>query len=381
MRVLHPRNPRRALPEALPLAEVRNLAAFGGTSRSSDSRRIPPFTHRSPLVSTTPHPQRARAITLLFLATLVWGLSFPLIKSIGLIHGALLPGSSTWLVTACTVGPRFLLAGLVLLLWRWRTVHSVTPREWKQGIGLAIACALGLLFQVDGLQRTAASVSAFLTQLYAILIPLFVAWRTRRRPTTAVLAACVLVVAGVGLLAEIDFRAFRLGRGELETLLSSLFFMGQILWLERREFAGNSVTRTTTVMFLVLGFGYGVVALALAPNPRSLFVLGQSPAWVGLTLVLTAACTLFCFTVMNAWQPKISATEAGLIYTLEPVSASALALFLPAGLSVWTGIAYANEKLTWHLLAGGALLTAANVLVQLPTGMFSGKRPVTAAAP
>jgi len=317
-------------------------------------------------VPPPPHPQRARAIALLTLATIVWGLSFPLIKSLGLLHAARLPGSSTWLITACTVGPRFLLAGLVLLLWRWRTVVSVTGREWKQGVGLGLACALGLLFQVDGLQYTAASVSAFLTQLYAVLIPLFVAWRHRRRPPALVLLAGGLVVVGVGVLARVDLRDFRLGRGEIETLIGSLFFMGQILWLERREFAGNSVTRTTTVMFLVLGVGYGVLALVLAPAPARLLVLVQSPPWIGYTLLLTAACTLFCFTVMNAWQPKISATEAGLIYTLEPVSASALALFLPGWLSAGAGIAYGNETLTWHLLAGGALLTAANVLVQLP---------------
>jgi len=57
-----------------------------------------------------------------------------------------------------------------------------------------------------------------------------------------------------------------------------------------------------------------------------------------------------------------------LIYTLEPVSASALALFLPALISGWSGIDYANEALTWHLLVGGVLLTAANVLVQLRVG-------------
>jgi hypothetical protein len=50
------------------------------------------------------------------------------------------------------------------------------------------------------------------------------------------------------------------------------------------------------------------------------------------------------------------------------VSASTLALFLPAAISAWSGITYANERVTWHLVAGGLLLTGANVLVQLPAG-------------
>jgi len=56
--------------------------------------------------------------------------------------------------------------------------------------------------------------------------------------------------------------------------------------------------------------------------------------------------------------------EAGLIYSVEPVLTSILALFLPACISMWAGIHYANETLTARLLIGGGLVTAANVLVQ-----------------
>jgi hypothetical protein len=39
-----------------------------------------------------------------------------------------------------------------------------------------------MLLQTDGLRFTAASTSAFLTQFYAILIPVYVALRSRRNP-------------------------------------------------------------------------------------------------------------------------------------------------------------------------------------------------------
>jgi hypothetical protein len=72
---------------------------------------------------------------------------------------------------------------------------------------------------------------------------------------------------------------------------------------------------------------------------------------------------------MNAWQPKITATEAGLIYCVEPIFGSLAALFLPAVFSVWAMINYANETATWTLLVGGGLITAANILIQLkPAG-------------
>ncbi len=311
-------------------------------------------------------PPRSRAIVLLVVATLVWGLSFPLIKCLGELQRALVPGSGSWLVTVCTVAPRFLLAGAVVAAIAWWRQGRPTRAELRQGAGLALFLGLGLLLQVDGLQYTDASVSAFLTQLYAVLIPLWVALRTRRPPRRAVGAACALVVLGVGVLGRVDVAAFRLGRGEVETLLGSLFFMGQILWLERREFAGNRALPVTAAMFLAVGAAFGIAAVVMVPQPAVLLALAGSSAWQGLTLVLTAACTIFCFLVMNACQPRITATEAGLIYTLEPVSASVLALFLPVYLSRCTGVDYANEMLTWHLVVGGLLLTAANVLVQLP---------------
>lgn len=341
---------------------------MGSRDRARDSRSRGGGAVAQAVRMSATAPHRTRAIVLLILATLVWGLSFPVMKTLGQLHELLVPGSGNWLVTVCTVAPRFLVAGVALALFgAWRHGRPTRP-ELRQGLGLALFLGLGLLLQVDGLQRTHASVSAFLTQLYAVLIPLWVAARTRRAPPWPVVAACALVVVGVGVLGRVDVRAFRLGRGELETILGSLFFMAQILWLERTEFARNRVLPTTTVMFLAVGAGFGVAALALAPQPLALLALARSPAWLGLTAVLTAACTIFCFVVMNACQPRITATEAGLIYTLEPVSASALALFLPAVFSGWIGLAYANELFTWHLFVGGVLLTAANVLVQLPVG-------------
>jgi drug/metabolite transporter (DMT)-like permease len=97
----------------------------------------------------------------------------------------------------------------------------------------------------------------------------------------------------------------------------------------------------------------------------ALIVPWTSPAWLGFTVTLTVVCTLGAFGLMNAWQPKITATEAGLIYCVEPIFGSAMALVLPVWFSLWAGIDYANERATWTLLTGGALITLANLLLQL----------------
>lgn len=302
---------------------------------------------------------------MLLVANLFWGVSFPVIKAIGLLHSQLLPGGSTWFSTVYTVAPRFLLALLVLVLWQGRGFWRVTPNELKQGVIIGLFAAAGMLFQVDGLQFTAASTSAFLTQFYAIMIPVYLALRARRHPPVIVWISCACVLAGVAILGRFNWRELSLGRGEWETLLSSVFFMGQILWLEKPEFAGNRVAKLTLVMFATEAAVFWLLAVLTAPNASALVVPWTSTGWLGLTATLTIFCTLGAFLLMNTWQPKISATEAGLIYCVEPIFGSLLALFLPALLSVWTHINYPNETATANLLLGGGLITAANILIQL----------------
>jgi drug/metabolite transporter (DMT)-like permease len=176
---------------------------------------------------------------------------------------------------------------------------------------------------------------------------------------------CVLVLAGVAILGRFDWHELRFGRGEIETLISSLFFMGQILTLERRVFAENRPERITFVMFSVEALVFWCLVPITAPNPAALLVPWASPVWLTFTLLLTVLCTYGAFSLMNAWQPKITATEAGLIYCIEPIFGSLMALFLPAVFSCLAGIEYPNENATWTLLVGGGLITLANVLLQL----------------
>jgi len=325
--------------------------------------RNPGIRHR--LQASSSNPTHRRALTGLLLANLFWGLSFPLIKAMGQVQLQTVPASSSWFITALTVASRFVLAAAVMLPLARRQLATLSAGELRQGVWLGLSLGAGLLLQVDGLQYTSASTSAFLTQFYAITIPVVVAVRARRAPPPVVWGCVALVLAGVAILGRFDFRELRIGRGELETLLSSVFFMIQIFVLENRRYAGNRTLAVTAVMFATVALVFCGLAAVTAPAPADCLRPWGSPAWLGFLGLLTVFCTLGSFTLMNRWQPHITATEAGLIYCLEPVFASAMALFMPALFSRWAGADYANEALTWQLLAGGGLITLANVLLQL----------------
>lgn len=307
---------------------------------------------------------RGRAIRRLLLCTVLWGVSFPTMKALALTQQQLLPGAGSWFFTALGVMYRFGFAGLVLGVIFFRQNRSASRLELEQGMVLAVFGVAGILFQMDGLAYTAASTSAFLTQGYCVLIPLWVALTRQRWPSWKVFFSILLVLAGVAVLAQVDFHALKLGRGELETLIASLLFTGQILGLEQPRYAANRPAVFSTIMFLAMALLCGPLVWACAPGlPACLRAYASLPA-CGFLSILTIVCTLFAYTLMNQWQRHVTATEAGLIYCVEPVVASLMALFLPALFSRWAEIDYGNEQLTLRLFLGGGLITGANVLLQ-----------------
>lgn len=307
---------------------------------------------------------RSKAIGMLILATPCWALSFPVMKALELEQQKLLPDTGSWFLTALGVMIRFGVAGLLLLPFLFRAGQKISPRELEQGILLALFGGAGILFQMDGLAYTAASTSAFLTQGYTVFIPLWVVLSTRRRPSLKIILSVAMVLVGVAVLADLKPHALKLGRGELETIVASLLFTGQILMLEQPRYQANRPMQFSVVMFLAMALFSLPLLWATAPSLSACVQAYASPAACGFMAVLVVVCTLAGYLIMNRWQRRVTATEAGLIYCIEPVCASALALFLPAWLSLWADIPYANEQFTARLFIGGALVTAANLLVQ-----------------
>lgn len=310
------------------------------------------------------HTEHWRACWWLLVATVVWGLSFPLIKSLWLIQEQLVPDGSSVFLAALAVTVRFGIGAVVVAAWSWRVLANLTRLEWSQGIGLALFGGCGILLQMDGLAHTSASTSAFLTQFYCLLIPIWAAWRQRTVPRFAIILSTLMVLAGVAVLAGIKWSDLRIGRGEAETILAATFFAGQILWLERPRYAGNRVMAFTVVMFAGTALLVFPVALATAPTLKAIpAAYASGPAWIVMGAIVLL-CTLGAYLLMNRWQRFVTATEAGLIYCVEPLAASLFALCMPAWLSSMAAIAYHNERLTPRLIIGGALITAANVLIQ-----------------
>jgi drug/metabolite transporter (DMT)-like permease len=306
------------------------------------------------------------AILMLILATAAWGYSFPGGKALMAAVSVQVPGRDLWFYSAVMISLRFALAAIVLFAFQPRSIAQLRPSEWRQGIGLGVFAGVGMLLQSDGLQYTTASAVAFLTQFAAVLVPLFCAIRDRRFPAFRTMACIAMVMAGVAILGQFDWKAMSFGRGELETLIATVFFAAQILWLDHPVFRGNDTRRVSMVMFAACALITAPVWILHTQSLSDLAAIVRPSFPVGLVFIsLMVVCSLVAFLLMNHWQPHVDATTAGIVYCAEPLFATVMALFLPGLLGGFLGIEYPNEVFTNHLLIGGGLITLANILVAL----------------
>jgi drug/metabolite transporter (DMT)-like permease len=286
-------------------------------------------------------------------------------KALTMLYLKAMPAESSWFATGLQGGLRFLVAGLVMVVFSWRELRSLKSREFWQGTWLGVFGGAGMILQIDGLAYTPASTSAFLSQTYCILVPIYHAIVARRLPRPIQLLATAGVIGGIMILSKVDWTRIKIGRGELETLLSTFFFTGQILVLDARRFFRNRTKIVSSVMFLVTALVFAVMAILANHSFSSYKLIAGVGGQFYLIGILVIFCTLGSFNLMNRCQKYIPSSEAALIYTLEPVSTSLFATFLPALLGELVGVGYENEPVTFTLLIGGGLILSANLLMQV----------------
>lgn len=238
---------------------------------------------------------------------------------------------------------RFLVGAAVLAPFALRR----RPAAPGAGVGRAGAvCGLvllaGYLLQTAGLQYTTAPVSAFVTYLLVVIVPLISALVLHRRPRPATLAGVAVAAAGLVLLTG---EGAGLGRGELLTLGCAVAFAVHIVLLA--ELAPRFDTSAlTAVQLLVVG------AVCLVPGA---FLGGyRFPARVWAAALFTGAAVSALAFALQVWgQRRVGPTRTSLLLMLEPVVAAAV--------GHTTG-----ERLGARGVAGGLVILAGIVVAELP---------------
>jgi len=206
---------------------------------------------------------------------------------------------------------RFTLATIIMACFcipRWRKFTFNTLRRGFL-VGLALA-ATNFTFVV-GLSGTSATRAGFLNNLFVLFIPLicFLLWR--HRVGAAGLAGIILALGGIWQLAQGGAGGF--SRGDLISTVCAVFIAIHIITVSR-ILKDDDVYLVSLVQFATVTI-FGWILVLLSP-----------PVQFGIGLESTVAiayCAIFptviCFTLQNTWQRYTNPTQAGLIYTLDPV--------------------------------------------------------------
>ncbi len=277
--------------------------------------------------------RRWLAVLAVLATATAWGMTFPLVKDV-LVR----------ISPEAFIATRFILAGLILAVAARRSLRRNLLRP---GLLLGLLVFAGYEMQTHGLITISASRSAFLTGLYVVLVPFF-QWRTTGRPPLNVWIASVLAVIGTTILIGGGFTA-RPTFGDLLTLACAFAFAWHVVLSAR-----HSTNETSTALAAIQ-----VLTVGLLAAPITLFT--RPTVWdtkiVAVILFTAIVTTAIAFAALMWGQAHVSATEAAVILSFEPVAAAI------------TSIAFEGEPFTVPFAIGAGLILGAMVLSQMKFGV------------
>jgi len=267
--------------------------------------------------------------------TAVWGSSFSVVRSL-FGDGVASP--------LALVAVRMALASALLLAFMAVTSKGRAQLRSLQGVVRAgtlvgVLMGVGFLLQIEGLQRTTASRSGFLTGTLVVLVPLIELAVFRKRPALPATAGVVLAFVGITVLSAPWSNASHAAwAGDALTLGCALVFAAHVVALGR-----VAPKHPVSSMLLLQLATTGVLAALAGPMVEAQHFSGTPRLWLAV-LYLALFPTLLAFGVQTWAQRILPPVRVALLLSLEPVFAA-----------IWAAL-FIGERLTVSELTGGAII-------------------------
>ncbi len=271
------------------------------------------------------------------LTTLIWGSTFVIAKEIVESFPPL-----------AYITIRFVLAAAILLLIFPGQAIGARKVEWKAGAILGLLMGVGFALQAVGQVYTTPSKSAFVTGLTTPLVPFVALLILRVRPNLENLIGVSLASIG-GMLILAPQGAEPMNTGDLLTLCATTLFAAHITLMSAyaREIDVRQLTvlqiTAAAVLFLAVWLVVRALGLIVADQSALPVMIARETAslhWTGRILwqliYLATVATVITFLLWTWGQARVSATHAAIIFSLEPVFATAFAV-AARGSNEWMG--------------------------------------------
>jgi len=320
-----------------------------------------------------PRTEIRTAIAALSVACIFWGLSFPATKLAlqafeSHVHGTNAPGLLTQSGDSATVnGWRFVFAAALYGLLTLRQQRGYSRADIRGGLLVGAFFGAGMLAQLAGLAYTLPSISAFLTSLVVVFVPVAQALLLKRPVRTVTWMAVLLALGGSVVMAQpwnVSPGALpENGRqlpmpfiGETLTVLCAVLFAGQLLSLDVFGKVANTTRLTLIMMFTtaMLNVGFGAAFGGAAYDSETVVALFSDVRFILPVVANTLLASILAIHLMNKYQPLVTPAMASVIYCLEPVFATLFSILLQ------------TESFSGAIALGGVLIVSAVLLVTRP---------------
>lgn len=252
---------------------------------------------------TALHSPELRADLSLLAISVIWGSTFIVTKT---ILETVSPFAFLTLRFAVA------LAGMAVLIGLRGSRR--TPGLFRDGSLLGVALFSAFAAQTLALKTAAASVVAFVTGLFVVMVPIASFLVLRKPPRAGSVVGVLAAVAGLALMTLRPGEA--ISPGVTLAVLSAAGYAAHILLTDVRAARHDPVRLTAVQVGWVFGLS-GLAALLLEP---SILPARWSPALAGALLLTGLLATVLAFAVQTAMQHRTTPTKAAILFCMEPVS-------------------------------------------------------------
>ncbi|PLX19293.1 MAG: hypothetical protein C0601_02250 [Candidatus Muiribacterium halophilum] len=271
---------------------------------------------------------KLKAIILLLFVNLIWGTTFSVVKK-----------ALNSVKVSDIIFLRFLIGIIVLIPFLYfKKIKSFDRFTIIGGSIAGLFLAGGYFFQTLGLKYTGATKSAFVTGLYVITVPFFSYMILKKRPAAKNIYGLIIATLGTILLFLESDISLKLNTGDILTIFCALCFGVQIVILSKFIRKNNFLEFTLIQLIIVC-----ILAFIFSFNHIFEVDILNTALWKVL-FVVGFLGTGFCFLGQSISQNSLSADEAAVIYTSEP---------LFGGIA---GFLFLNEILQPFQILGGILI-------------------------
>jgi drug/metabolite transporter (DMT)-like permease len=236
---------------------------------------------------------------------------------------------------------RFMLAALLMFLYKPGVFRKLTKKFVVRGIIAGILLGSGYIFQTYGLTKTTVSNTGFITGLYIVFTPLISLLILKRHVLKIQWIA--VIIATIGLFF-ISYNGVTIGFGEILVLISAFIYGAHFValgeWSDGKNTYALTFIQVVTVAVLTSIFAFKD-GFQIAPD---------STVWLAI-LYTAFFATFLGFLIQTKAQSVMSATVASVLLATETPFA------------VFFGLYFHDDPLTLRIITGGLLVMAAMALV------------------